>query len=244
MSVVYSGLADLSRPVTMFFLNRGVKMAGKGSAMSGQPSYDLDYFVGISLNEVAVRDGVGYDLGSVPPPLLAEVMKTARINFMAFLMSGVGGRMLNAMTDIIVLSERVGLTVNQTRTLLNDPEMRTAMAHWHNGADEMLRRRAALSLSKAMDAMEDIMDAADDEVKPHHRVAAAKTLSEIYKAVQPVVQGGGQTVNVQVNSAASQFASDAAVPVIDVAPRRYLTDTSGDGSFVADLAEAAMSKNR
>ena len=212
-------------------------MAGKSGGRDLASDYGLDYFVGVSLNELSVKDGVGYTLETAPPELLAEVMLHARVNFTAFLMSGVGGRMLNPMTDLVLLAEKVGLTLSQMRKLLAEPEMQKALAHWHNGADEMLRRRATLSMFKAIDAMEDLMDDGDADVKPHHRVSAAKTLTEMYKAVQPVAPSGGTTVNVQMNNAATRFASDAAVPVIEVAPRRYLVDNGdGEGAFVEELA--------
>lgn len=219
-------------------------MGGRSSKSLVASDFNLDYFVGVSLNSLALKDGVSYTLEDAPPELLAEVMKDARVNYTAFLMSGTAGRMLNPITDLVRLAELNGLTLVQMKRILADPDMQKAMAHWHDGADEMLRRRATMSMYKAIDAMEDIMDnGMDGDVKAHHIVSAAKTLGELYKAVQPVVQSGGQTVNVQVNSGDGVRSSED-VPVLSVAPRRYLVD-SGDGEakFVDELAHAVTERS-
>lgn len=185
--------------------------------------YDIDYFISESLASLAVKGGEVYTLETAPPPVLAEVMKNARMNLLAYHMSGVAGRPLNPISDMMRLANVVGLTIPQTKALLADPEMQDVIKAWHGNMTEALRRRVEVATFNAIDRLDDILESDDVDVKPHHKVAAAKAIGELFKAVQPA-QTNGSTVNVQVNNTAGMITSSESIPETRPPQRKLLVD--------------------
>lgn len=213
----------------------------KGQA-TAKVVYDMDYFIAEALASLAVKGGEVYTLETAPAPVLSEVMKGARMNLLAYHMSGVGGRPLNPITDMHRLANVVGLSVPQTKALMADPEMQDIIQGWHGNFTEAVRRRVDIAMFDAIESLTDVLEDDDvDVVKPHHKVAAAKAIGELYKAVQPV-QTGGSTVNVQVNNTAGMLTSSAEIPETRPPERKLL---QSDEYVETDYSPTpVMSRNR